>query len=401
MKLADDRATPRIDFSRVASSKHGLVKLDVSKLAKRTSDDDSSDSAAAATEEGEEGNRAQGALLMLAVALLWGSNFPAVKATIEAGLPGSAAAASRFSIAALALSPLLRGAAIPSELVVGGLECGCWLALGYIAQALALHDLPAGTVAFLASLQVVFVPLMQTFSGGAFTPRLALAAALCMGGVGLLELGPELFSGGADASSAAAAAAGLDQTFVFATLLALLQPVGFGTSYLRIESLMRKFPTHGLQLSALQLISNAGIALLWCALDASGLLSALDGRSGLEAISTFDLSALQEPAVLAGVAYTGLISTALTVLLQTRALGMLPAADSSVIVATEPLWAAGFAAILLGEHLDSGAQVGGAFILLGCLSNTLFPTDLGLGGAGGGKEEGAAAMAERDGTMAQ
>ena len=117
-------------------------------------------------------------------------------------------------------------------------------------------------------------------------------------------------------------------------LLALLQPVGFGTSYLRIESLMRKFPTHGLQLSALQLISNAGIALLWCALDASGLLSALDGRSGLEAISTFDLSALQEPAVLAGVAYTGLISTALTVLLQTRALGMLPAADSSEIATT-------------------------------------------------------------------
>ena len=164
---------------------------------------------------------------------------------------------------------------------------------------------------------------------------------------------------------------------------------------------MRKFPTHGLQLSALQLISNAGIALLWCALDASGLLSALDGRSGLEAISTFDLSALQEPAVLAGVAYTGFISTALTVLLQTRALGMLPAADSSVIVATEPLWAAGFAAILLGEHLDSGAQVGGALILLGCLSNTLFPTDLGLGGAGGGKEEGVAATAERDGAMAQ
>ena len=107
------------------------------------------------------------------------------------------------------------------------------------------------------------------------------------------------------------------------------------------------------------------------------------------------------PVTLPGDATSEATSTALTVLLQTRALGMLPAADSSVIVATEPLWAAGFAAILLGEHLDSGAQVGGALILLGCLSNTLFPTDLGLGGAGGGKEEGAAATAERDGTMAQ
>ena len=45
-----------------------------------------------------EGTRMQGALLMLAVAVLWGSNFPAVKATIEAGVPASMAAALRFSV---------------------------------------------------------------------------------------------------------------------------------------------------------------------------------------------------------------------------------------------------------------------------------------------------------------
>ena len=97
---------------------------------------------------------------------------------------------------------------------------------------------------------------------------------------------------------------------------------------------MRRYPDCGLQLSALQLVSNALIAVGWCALDAT-VLSA----------GAFDLSALHEPAVLGGVLYTGLISTALTVVLQTRALGMLPATDSSVIVATEPLWAAGFAAV--------------------------------------------------------
>ena len=66
------------------------------------------------------------------------------------------------------------------------------------------------------------------------------------------------------------------------------------------------------------------------------------------------------------------------VLLQTRALGLLPASDSSVIVATEPLWAAGFASLLLGEVLDSSAQLGGLLILLGCLSNTLLSDDLGI-----------------------
>ena len=76
--------------------------------------------------------------------------------------------------------------------------------------------------------------------------------------------------------------------------------------------------------------------------------------------------------------YTGLFSTALTVLLQTRALGMLPATDSSVIVATEPLWAALFANFLLGEVLDDGAQLGGLLIMLGCLSNTVLPVYLGV-----------------------
>jgi drug/metabolite transporter (DMT)-like permease len=153
---------------------------------------------------------------------------------------------------------------------------------------------------------------------------------------------------------------------VVGSLLALLQPIGFGTSYLRIEALLKKYPTRGLEISALQLCSNALVAAAWFAFD------------GLSLGGMPDLSALAQPSVVAGVLYTGLISTALTVLLQTRALANLPASDASVIVATEPLWAAGFAAILLGEVLDGGAQLGGALILLGCLGNAVLPESLGL-----------------------
>ena len=373
------------------------------------------DASAAGAEQPQAGSRMEGALLMLAVAMLWGSNFPAVKATMEAGVAAPIAAAARFSIAAVALLPLMRGDGesdepLPPGLVKGGLECGGWLALGYISQALALQNLPAGAVAFLASLQVVFVPLVLTFTGSAFTPRLALAAALCVGGVGLLEsggigtatvvptvvaMGPlAAVKGGASAAAtaaAAAAAAAAEQAAqqqeqvaaaaaeaasgpdLTATLLALLQPVGFGTSYLRIEALLKEYPTAGLQLSSLQLTSNALIALAWCALDALVFSSGGDAAS---AAGGFDLSALQQPAVVGGLLYTGLISTALTVLLQTRALGMLPATDSSVIVATEPLWAAGLASVLLSETLDKDAQIGGAMILAGCLANTLLPEQL-------------------------
>jgi len=305
------------------------------------------------------GSRIEGAMLMFCVAILWGTNFPAVKATIEAGLPASVAAASRFSIASLALLPLLRKAReLPRELIVGGLECGCWIALGYVAQALALGDLQAGAVAFLASLQVVFVPLVLTALGGEFTPRLALASFMCVAGVALLELGG--LSGQAVAGNADGAGD------MAASLIALLQPVGFGTSYIRIEALMKKYPERGLQISALQLISNAMVAIAWCGFDV------------VSSAGQLNLAPLSEPAVLGGLLYTGLVSTALTVLLQTRALGMLSATDSSVIIATEPLWAAGLAGMLLGEVLDGGAQLGGMLIVAGCLSNALLPTYLGL-----------------------
>eukprot|EP00747_Dinoflagellata_sp_TGD_P184299 gnl/TRDRNA2_/TRDRNA2_39811_c0_seq1.p1 gnl/TRDRNA2_/TRDRNA2_39811_c0~~gnl/TRDRNA2_/TRDRNA2_39811_c0_seq1.p1 ORF type:complete len:599 (+),score=107.98 gnl/TRDRNA2_/TRDRNA2_39811_c0_seq1:38-1834(+) len=317
----------------------------------------------------DDGGRAEGILLMLTITMLWGSNFPAVKAVSDIGFSESFNAAARFSIAALALLPMLGDPRrLPSELTRGGLYCGMWLAAGYIAQALALHDLPAGTVAFIVSLQVVIVPLAQTCRGGTFTPRLALAALLCIGGVGLLE------SGGMG-SVAGGAAAAAPNALLGATLLAFVQPVAFSASNLINKDMMQKFPSCGPQLSALQLLSNAAGTIVWYALDTSGVFGggAANGGEGI------DLGALQQPAVIAGILWTGLISTALTIPLQTRALGKLPVTDSTMIVATEPLWAAGFASVLLGEHLEKTAILGGGLILLGCVCNTLFPTDLGTG----------------------
>jgi drug/metabolite transporter (DMT)-like permease len=319
----------------------------------------------------------EGRLLMLLVACLWGTNFPAVKAILEAGLSPSLAAAARFGLAALALSPLLKqGPKLERDLITGGFECGAWLALGYIAQALALRDTPSAVVAFMASLQVVLVPLTLAALGkGKLSPRLILSCLLCVGGVGLLELGPLLvgmLSGApTEPRDVVAGAAALSA----GSALALLQPVGFGVSYIRIEALMKRFPEGGLQLSALQLISNAAIAFAWFGYEAFSDRSVLHGL--MEKFNSITSGASQVPTgLVAGVAYTGLISTALTVVLQTRALSKLPAADSSVIVATEPLWAAGFATLLLGEMLAPSSMFGGMMLLTGCLANTVLPEQL-------------------------
>lgn len=324
----------------------------------------------------ESDGLAEGRLLMLVVACLWGTNFPAVKAILEAGLAPSMAAAARFVLAAVALSPLLKqGPKLERGLVLGGFECGAWLALGYIAQALALRDTPSAVVAFIASLQVVLVPLTQAaFGNGKLSPRLILSCLLCVGGVGLLELGPvvaDMLTGGSGEASAGLTGLGAGSA------LALLQPVGFGVSYIRIEALMRRYPEGGLQLSSLQLISNAAIAVAWALYDMMSDDSVLAGvMSGLASLGAGAGAGSIPTELIAGVAYTGLVSTALTVVLQTRALGKLPAADSSVIVATEPLWAAGFAALLLGEMLAPASMVGGLLLLTGCITNTILPEQL-------------------------
>ena len=150
----------------------------------------------------------------------------------------------------------------------------------------------AGTA---ATLRFAFGYMLGPTIGGVLAQPSAQYPAL-FGGVALLELG------GLSGQQVAGNADGLGDAM--ASLLALLQPVGFGTSYLRIEALMKRYPTHGLQISALQLVSNAAIAIAWC-----GLESVSWAGSG-----AFELSALYEPSVLGGVLYTGLVSTALTVL---------------------------------------------------------------------------------------
>ena len=47
----------------------------------------------------------------------------------------------------------------------------------------------------------------------------------------------------------------------------------------------------------------------------------------------------------------------------------LPSTDASIILASEPLWATGFAAILLREPLTPSSAVGGVLILAALAAN--------------------------------
>ena len=57
----------------------------------------------------------------------------------------SKAALARFGVAAMVSIPLLIGQR--KDVILGGLECGLWITLGYITQAMALQSISSGKCA--------------------------------------------------------------------------------------------------------------------------------------------------------------------------------------------------------------------------------------------------------------
>ena len=166
--------------------------------------------------------------ILIVVSAFYGTNFGCVKILGEA-LDPSVAAVLRFSLAALVFLPsLLKVIKSKPQLVRGGLEIGAYNALGYYTQASALVTTEASTVAFICSLAVIVVPILDALfpkksssskNEAWYAPL--LPALVATAGVGCLELGGDKVPG-------------------FGDLLALGQPLFFGLGFWRIESFMRE-----------------------------------------------------------------------------------------------------------------------------------------------------------------
>ena len=307
-----------------------------------------------------------GPRLMLAVAsILYGTNF-ALGSIMNDALPPSAATSARMVLASLALAPFLFQ--LSPKLKWPALLCGCFTALGYITQSLALVTVSPATVAFLGAATVIVCPTLEavvhkTPMGVKDAPQIWLAAILCLTGVGVLEL----------LDPAAAATGSFAHSVGLGDVLALLQAVGFGTSFFLTERMMRGQPEQALPITAVQVSMTALLSMIWCLGD--GWIG-----SGAEAASYGLPALLLDPTIriaAAAVAWTGLVTTALNRFVETTALGKLKSAEASVILATEPLWAALFAVLWLSNdtHFGLNDYVGGALIVLACLVNTLQPKD--------------------------
>ena len=300
--------------------------------------------------------------LLLGSSVLYGTNF-ALGRLMNDALPAAASTSARFVLAGVALFPFLLRLA--PNLRRDALICGCFTALGYVTQSLALVDTPAATVAFLGALTVVVCPTCaflvekRTDLGFRDAPQVWVAAILALVGVGFLEL-PSVLAGGGDLLSAGDA-------------LSVLQAVGFGTSFYLTERMMQKEPTQALSITAAQVSVTAFISAVWAFCDGYGL-GPFDGGwlldDTLRATHTIPGLFLDPSlrAVAAAAAWTGLVTTAANRVAETTALGQVTSSEASVLLATEPLWAAVFGALLINEALEPEDIAGGALICAACVT---------------------------------
>jgi len=190
-------------------------------------------------------------------------------------------------------------------------------------------------------------------------PQTWLAACLCLSGVAALEL--------FDSSEIDTALS--FSSFGTGDVLSLIQAVGFGTGMFMSEKMMKDEPDQALPITAGLVSTTALIAMFWCFLD--GWMTHPGWQSmGLPGLF---LDPSMHTVALA-VLWTGILSTSTNFCIEITALGRVPSSEASVILATEPLWASLFAAVLFNEHFDTSDYVGGLLMISACLVNTLKPS---------------------------
>ena len=302
-----------------------------------------------------EKNRNMARLLLIGAAALYGTNFSVVKMLGQTDMSIALSATLRFGLAALITSPWLfeqtENANDANEgdhrvgVTLRGMEVGFWNSAGYIAQAVGLGTTLASKSAFLCSLAVVTVPLLDFATGKRLEGRQITGIILALLGVAVLELG------GLSAS---------DLALTSGDLASLVQPLAFGVAFWRMEQVMHKYPEEAKRATAAQLLA------VFLGSAAYGLVSD-PGFFDVTQIIQF----VSQPTVLFSLFWTGCITTALTIYMESTALKSLSAAETTLILSTEPLWGTAFAAAVLGEQVGMDTGIGAVLIIAACLISNL------------------------------
>jgi len=272
-----------------------------------------------------------GVAVLIAVTLIWGTTFTIVKETLET-VPVPLLLALRFTLAAacFAFVPFRRAAVRPA-MVLGLLAFA-----GFATQTLGLSLTTASKAAFITGLSVVLTPIVAAVALRASIPARAWAAALiAVAGLGLMTLGGGGVSG-----------------FTSGDLWVLGTALAYALYIVYLGRVADSAPA--LSLAGMQHLPMAALAWIWAIPD-------------LSAIATVPASAYL------AIVYLALVATALVAVAQTYAQRIVPAHLAALIFVLEPVFAALFAYLLLGERLGPYGLAGAALVLLAMMIAELRP----------------------------
>lgn len=268
--------------------------------------------------------------LLVAVGMVWGATFPVVKIAI-----GSVGAlwfnAYRFALAAVLSGAIFaargrsRGAA--REIAGPAAVLGALLALGYTLQTVGIAFTTSGKAGFITGLFVVFVPVLGALLFRRRPSRVAVASVvLAVAGLALMSLNDSWSIGKGDA-------------------LVLLCALAYAVHIVFLDRATDRFESASL---AMAQVFFAGLAMVALAFVIEPRPPAPDGYA------------------LGSIVLTAVIGTVVAFFVQTFAQKHIGPTRTALILLTEPVFAAIFGYLLLGEVL-TGRRLLGAAVLLGAM----------------------------------
>ncbi len=316
--------------------------------------------------------------MLLLVCLVWGGTFVVVKEAV-AEIPTLTFLALRFLLATAVLAAVFRRDVVATwrRLAWPGVVTGFWLGAGYLLQTLGLESTDASRAGFITGLAVVLVPLFSAVITrerpsrqavvGVALALLGLVFLFVVPGVAAAEPGPVAAATERVATGAPTAALPVaGRSRLAGDLLVLGCTVAFALHIVTTghysATRARSFREAG-ALATLQVGAASLGYLLACLVRYLGTgldLAALFARSATLA-RPFSLSTA------GAIAMTGLLATAGAFLAQAVAQRHTPPTHTALIFASEPVFAAFFGWLLLGENLGPWSLTGCALILSGML----------------------------------
>lgn len=278
----------------------------------------------------------RGITLLVVVTLIWGTTFTVTKSSLN-HVPPLYFLAWRFSIATLGLLILnfRQLLTITRDELVGGLVVGASLALGYITQTVGMVYSTASKAGFITGLAVVLVPIL----GAVFYRRrphfgVYIFAGVAAIGLALLSLD---FSGGVSLN--------------LGDLLLLTCAVAGAINILNLGRFARR--CRALMLTLVQVALTA--VCCWIA------------------TLLFEEPVPFTGPVWGGLFYLAIVATIFTISGQAWGQRLVSPERVALIYTLEPVFAAVFATLLLGESLPPAGILGSILIMTGIIGAELAP----------------------------